>query len=75
MLLAGSFAEVAANYKTIYASVAQLFQPIFRRITKRGANYDEANVIKEPCTPDEMVPVWMWGGGILVSIVSILTLT
>ena len=74
LLLAGSFAEVAANYRTIYASVAQLFQPLIRRITKRDAKYDESNVIKEPCSPEEMVPVWMWGGGIVVSIVRIVTL-
>ena len=72
LLLAGSFAEVAANYRTIYASVAQLFQPVIRLVTRRNAKYDEANVIVEPCSPDEMVPTWMWGGGIVVSIVRIL---
>lgn len=64
LLLAGSFAEVFANYKSIYASVVQLFEPLIMKIRKREMKYDEADVIEEPCPPEELVPMWMWGSGI-----------
>ena len=69
LLLAGSFSEVGANYKTIYASIVQLFEPLFRRFRKSDVKYDEADLIEEPCTPDELVPMWMWGGGVVLSII------
>ena len=69
LLLAGSFAEVASNYKTIYASMVQLFEPLTHRFRKQDVKYDESQLIEEPCAPSEMVPIWMWGGGILISIV------
>ena len=50
--------------KAIGVSFIQLFQPLFRRFRSRGVSYDEANAIEEPCLPEELVPVWMWGGGI-----------
>lgn len=65
LLLAGSFAEVAANYKTIFASFAELFQPLFKLVWRnKDLKYNQEDVIEEPCTPDELVPMWMWGGGI-----------
>ncbi|KAK5113887.1 hypothetical protein LTR85_010420 [Meristemomyces frigidus] len=69
LLLAGSFAEVASNYKTIYASIVQAFMPLIRRVRKREVTYDEDALIKEPCPPEELVPTWMWGGGIILSII------
>ncbi|KAK0270579.1 hypothetical protein LTR35_014115 [Friedmanniomyces endolithicus] len=69
LLLAGSFAEVASNYKTIYASMVQLFEPLTHRFRKQDVKYDESQLIEEPCPPSEMVPIWMWGGGIIISII------
>lgn len=69
LLLAGSFAELFANYKTIGASFASLFEPIWRRVFRRTAHIDEEHLIHEPCPPSELVPLWMWGGGIFISIV------
>jgi hypothetical protein len=69
LLLAGAFAEVSANYKTIIASVGQLFEPIWMRIRKRESKYNEDDLIKEPCPPHEMVPTWMWAGGVALSVV------
>ena len=64
LLLAGSFAEVFANYKTIIASFAQLFEPLARLLRKRDVKYNDDDIIEEPCSSSELVPTWMWGGGI-----------
>lgn len=64
LLLAGSFAELAAQYKSIYASLVQLFSPLLRRVFhSNGLKVNDEDLIEEPCTPDELVPTWMWGGG------------
>ena len=65
LLLAGSFAELSANYKALYASILQLFEPVIKKVLpSKTLKFNEEDVIQEPCTPDEMVPAWMWGGGI-----------
>lgn len=65
LLLCGSFAELGANYRTIWASVVQLLAPIsqvFRKI-----NIDEKDVIYDPAPDNEQVPWWAWTGGIVAS--------
>jgi len=69
LLLAGSFAEVFANYKTIIASFGQLFSPVINKVLKRNPKYNEDDLIEEPCPPSELVPLWMWGGGIVLSFI------
>jgi hypothetical protein len=68
LLLAGAFAELFSNYKSIYASLVQLFRPVIRRVfPNKNIKFNEDDVIEEPCPPSEMVPAWMWGGGIGMS--------
>lgn len=70
LLLAGSFAELFANYKALYATMVQLFEPLYRIVTRgKNVKVNEEDIIEEPCTPDELVPTWMWGGGIIISII------
>ena len=69
LLLAGSFAEVFANYKSIFASFAQLFEPLISKFRKGGPRYNKDDLIEEPCPEHELVPLWMWGGGIVLSII------
>ncbi|KAI0474896.1 OPT superfamily oligopeptide transporter [Xylariaceae sp. FL0804] len=71
LLLAGAFSEIFANYKSIGASFASLLEPLYRRLFRRDVHvhYDESEKIQEPCPPEELVPAWMWGGGIVLSIV------
>jgi hypothetical protein len=64
LLLAGSFAEVFANYRAIGNSFAQLFAPLFHRLRRREIKINEEGLIPEPCTPAELVSWWMWLGGI-----------
>ena len=65
LLLAGSFAEVFSNYKSIYSSLVVLFSPLIRKISRsQDVGVNDEDVIEEPCTPEEMVPTWMWAGGI-----------
>ena len=65
LLLAGAFAELFANYKTLYATMVQLFEPIVHKVFRnRDVNYNEDDVIEEPCTEEELIPLWLWGGGI-----------
>ncbi|OQO12825.1 hypothetical protein B0A48_02289 [Cryoendolithus antarcticus] len=69
LLLAGAFAELFANYKSVLASFADLLEPIWRFVLRRKPDPQAKTLIEEPCTPDELVPAWMWGGGILLSII------
>ena len=69
LLLAGSFAELFANYKTLYHSMISLFQPLVRKIRKHDAKVNEEYVIEEPCPLSELVPTWMWAGGVVLSII------
>ena len=65
LLLAGAFAELFANYKALYATVVELIQPVIQKIFRsRRVLYKDEDVIEEPCSPSELVPTWMWGGGV-----------
>ena len=64
-LLAGSFAELGANYKTLWASFKLATKPIVGRFRKVEIN--ENDLIDDPCPPHELVPWWMWTGGLLIS--------
>jgi uncharacterized oligopeptide transporter (OPT) family protein len=66
LLICGSFAEVFANYKTIYSSFVQLLAPLIKPLRRK--QIDEKYLIHDPAPPHERVPMWMWGGGVLVSI-------
>jgi uncharacterized oligopeptide transporter (OPT) family protein len=66
LLICGSFAEVFANYKTIYQSFVQLFSPLLKSLRKK--KLDERYLIHDPAPIHEQVPIWMWGGGVILSI-------
>lgn len=68
-LLAGAFAEISANYKTLGATFASFLEPVWRKVFRRRLKVNEDDLIVEPCSPDEMVPTWMWGTGIILSII------
>lgn len=63
LLLCGSFAEIGANYKTLWASLVQVLEPVIRKLRGKEMDYNEDDLIVEPCSPDELVPTWMWAGG------------
>ena len=67
LLLCGSFAELGANYRTLYASFVQMLSPLFSRFRQIKINEDD--LIYDPAPAHEQVPWWMWSGGILISIV------
>jgi uncharacterized oligopeptide transporter (OPT) family protein len=67
LLLLGSFAELGANYRTLWATFLQLLRPISRGFRKYEV--DEKDLIYDPVPPNEQVPWWAWTGGILVSTV------
>jgi OPT oligopeptide transporter protein len=67
LLICGSFAEIFANYKTIWASLLQVLSPFFSSF--RHDKNKEEHLIQDPAPKDEQVPFWMYGGGIFVSIV------
>lgn len=66
LLLCGSFAEIAANYKTLWAYVIQAFSPFIKRF--RAMEVHEEDLIDDPAPPEEQVPWWMWSGGIVLAI-------
>ena len=66
LLLCGSFAELGANYRTLWASFLALTSPIFRRFGY-GVEVDENDLIYDPAPPHEQVPWWMWTGGLVLS--------
>jgi len=68
LLLCGSFAEIAANYKTLWAYAKQTVQPITRLVRGHESKVDEDDLIYDPAPPEEQVPWWMWSGGILFAI-------
>jgi uncharacterized membrane protein YdcZ (DUF606 family) len=63
LLLCASFSELAANYRTIWASFVSLLQPFFKRM--RRIEVDEKDLIYDPAPPNEQVPWWLWTGGIV----------
>jgi OPT family oligopeptide transporter len=65
LLLCGSFAELGANYRTIWASVVQMLSPVFT--TFRKVEIDEKDLIYDPAPDNEQVPWWVWTGGIVIS--------
>lgn len=66
LLLCGSFAEVAANYKTLWAYLVQAISPVAKRF--RRIKVHEEDLIEDPAPAHEQVPWWMWSGGILLAI-------
>lgn len=69
LLLCGSFAEIGANYKTLWAYLQLAINPITRRFGKGGdAKIHDEDLIEDPAPPEEQVPWWMWSGGILFAI-------
>ena len=66
LLLCGSFAELGANYKTLWASLLQILTPILKRF--RPIHINEKDLIYDPVPTSEQVPWWLWTGGIVVSI-------
>ena len=67
LLLCGSFAEVFANYRTIFASMVQVTAPLFKRHRHKQVELDEKDLIYDPAPPHEQVPWWAWTGGIVLS--------
>lgn len=68
LLLAGAFAEVFANYKALWATLLQVLEPVLMKVRGKAPTYNKDDLIEEPCTKDELVPAWMWGGGLRKSI-------
>lgn len=68
LLLCGSFAEIAANYQTLWAYAKNAVSPLINRIRHTKIDKDEDNLIYDPAPPEEQVPWWMWSGGIVFSI-------
>jgi len=66
LLLCGSFAELGANYKTLWASLVQMLSPVFKIFRKFKISEDD--LIYDPAPAHEQVPWWMWSGGITISI-------
>lgn len=66
LLLCGSFAELGANYRTLWASFVQMTSPFLSRFRK--IEIDEKDLIYDPAPEHERVPWWMWSGGIVLSI-------
>ncbi|MCJ1436204.1 hypothetical protein MMC27_005582 [Xylographa pallens] len=65
LLLCGSFAEVGANYRTLFYSLVQMLQPLFKRF--RSVEVDEKDLIYDPAPAHEQVPWWQWTGLIVLS--------
>lgn len=68
LLLCGSFAEIAANYQTLWAYLQSAFSPLINRFRQAKISVDESHLIYDPAPPHEQVPWWMWSGGIVFSI-------
>lgn len=68
LLLCGSFAEVAANYRTLFAYAQQFTAPLIRRVRHTDINIHQEDLIEDPAPPEEQVPLWMWSGGVVVAI-------
>ena len=66
LLLCGSFAELGANYKTLWASLVQMLAPLSKRIRK--IHFDEKDLIYDPAPKHEQVPWWAWTGGLVISV-------
>ena len=66
LLLCGAFAELGANYKTIYAGLVEALKPWIKSL--RRIEIDEKDLIHDPAPAHEQVPWWMWSGGLLLSI-------
>lgn len=65
LLLCASFAELGANYKTLWASAVQMLSPFFKVFRK--VQVDEKDLIYDPAPEHEQVPWWAWTGGLLLS--------
>ena len=65
LLVAGAFAELFANYKTLWNSFTTMLAPIFSRFRNRSVSAEAA--INDPVPADEQIPWWMWSGGVLIS--------
>ena len=65
LLICGSFAELFANYKTLWASFVQLAHPALKRF--RNFKISEDDLIVEPAPLNEQVPKWMYMGGFVLS--------
>jgi len=57
---------LGANYRTLYASMLQMLQPLVQRFRK--VEIDEKYLIYDPAPAHEQVPWWMWSGGMVLSV-------
>jgi len=65
LLLCGAFAELGANYKTLFASFVTMLSPFVKVF--RNVEFDEKDLIDDPAPPHEQVPWWAWTGGLVIS--------
>ncbi|KAG1791105.1 OPT oligopeptide transporter protein-domain-containing protein [Suillus plorans] len=63
MLICASFAEVACNWRSLYAAIRSAFGMILQRFSKDGV-VDE---IVDPVPEHERVPFWAWGSVLVLS--------
>ncbi|PWZ02295.1 OPT superfamily oligopeptide transporter [Testicularia cyperi] len=68
MMFAYSFAELAMNGKTLYAGARAGFLEIYSKITRKELQVYEG-AIEDPVKQEDQVPILMWTGGLLISIV------
>lgn len=54
LLLAGAFAEVGANWRTILASCSQLVEPVWAKVRRREVKIED-EAIEDPALPSERV--------------------
>ncbi|KAK0537545.1 hypothetical protein OC834_000469 [Tilletia horrida] len=68
MMFAASFAELAMNgpaiYRGVKAATVDTYNTIRRRPLAESADQDEDDV-----PPSQQTPLWMWGGGLILSVV------
>lgn len=67
LMLFGAFAELGANYKTLW----DMLSGVPALLTKRGrdSKFAQQNRIRDPAPAHESVPLWMWTGGLTLSII------
>ncbi|KAG1821376.1 OPT oligopeptide transporter protein-domain-containing protein [Suillus variegatus] len=63
MLICASFAEVACNWRSLYAAIRSAFAMILQRFSKDGVVDEIVDTVPE----HERVPFWAWGSVLVLS--------
>jgi len=65
MLLCASFAEVACNWKSLYAAMRSACGTLLQRFSKNSESVEDD--VFDPVPQHERVPFWTWGSLLVVS--------